>query len=160
MFFALCAVMCSAQVSKDSISEAEKEYLRNYNERIKLTRIDGVYIPADLDDAFRELEVLSDPNGLTKFKQAPEELVAERLQGGLGRWMILNWGFYEGSRLSHYLKELGIHHPEDMSRFLLVSFHRHLNEQSLLVDQQVEHYQAMRKAAYEARIERDTFKID
>ena len=157
LFIILLAIgTCSLTYSQ---SEEEKEYNRIYEQRIQLSRIDGVYIPANIEEAFEELQSLSEPAGLVKFKQAPEAVVAAKLKGGLGRWMLINWGFYEGSRLSHYLKSLGVHHPEDMSQLLLVSFHRHLNQRPLRLKEQADQFQALRKAAYEARIERDTFKV-
>lgn len=143
----------------DAQSEAEKEYQAEYNKRIKLSRIGDVYIPKNMEDAFMELKSLSEPAGIEKFISTPEEIVATRLNGGIGRWMLINWGFNDGSRLSHKLKSLGIHHPDDMSLFLLVSFHRHLNNKPLDIETQVALFQANRKAAYEASIERDTIKI-
>ncbi|MFT4760973.1 MAG: DNA-binding transcriptional MerR regulator, partial [Saprospiraceae bacterium] len=31
------------------------------------------------------------------------------------------------SRLSAYIKDLGIYHPEDMARFIIIAYHRNLN---------------------------------
>ena len=45
--------------------------------------------------------------------------------------MSHNWGFYGGSRLTAYLNQLNLYHPDDMTRFLLVMYHRHLNDKPL-----------------------------
>jgi hypothetical protein len=45
--------------------------------------------------------------------------------------MEVNWNFHEGSRLSHYLKGKGILHPEDMSKYLMICFHRKLNDKAM-----------------------------
>ncbi len=111
----------------DTKAEIEKEYQRN----IKKPVINGVYIPVDVEDAMKELEKLSPAQSLEKFKNAPENTVAEKLHFGLGRWMIYNWNFYYGSRLEYYLKKLGISHPDDMADFLIISFHRYLNKKPL-----------------------------
>lgn len=125
-------------------TEAEMDSI--YEKRVLLEEIDGVYIPIDLDDAFVELERLSSPADIEKFKSATEETVRDKLHFGLGRWMMYNWGFYMGSRLSLSLKELGLEHPDDMAKFLLVSWHRHLNEKPLDVEAQVDYYYKQREA--------------
>jgi hypothetical protein len=98
-----------------------------YQVNITKTRINGVYIPSDADDAYEEFVHLSPVRSIEQFKAAPEEQVARKLHFGIGRWMIVNWNFYEGSRLSHYLRNLGLMHPDDMADFLIVYFHRKLN---------------------------------
>lgn len=102
-----------------------------YQKNIQKSRINGVYIPKDIDDAFEEFIHLSPETSLLKFKAAPEDMVAQKLHFGIGRWMIVNWNFYEGSRLSHYLRNLGILHPDDMADLLIVAFHRKLNDKDL-----------------------------
>ena len=62
---------------------------------------------------------------------AEEKEVCKKLHFGIGRWMILNWNFYEGSRLSHYLKQEGLLHPDDMAQYILRTLHRHLNQLEL-----------------------------
>ncbi len=114
-----------------------KDFERQYEKNIRKTRINGVYIPKDLDDVFSQLEKRSEPEAIRSFKLAPEELVAKKLHFSLGRWMIFNWNFEEGSRISHYLHELGLQDNDDRAQFLIVSFHRHLNEKDLEVEKRV-----------------------
>jgi len=153
LMFTICLTTGFSQIAKmDSL------FYANYEQRIKQSRIDGVYIPKDLDDAFSELDELSEPAGIEKFKNAPEEVVAQKLKGGLGRWMLINWGFTEGSRLSHYISELGIKHQEDMSQFLIVSYHRYLNNRPLDIEGQVVIYQKKREEEYQQRVKKDTIK--
>lgn len=47
---------------------------------------------------------------------------------GFGMWIRNNWNLWGGSRLSIYFNQKGIHHPDDMSGIILVSYHRHLND--------------------------------
>jgi hypothetical protein len=124
--------------------ENEAQFDSMYDVRIKKTEIDGVYIPVDMDDAFAELKRLSSPADLEKLRQASEDVVRHKLHFGLGRWMIVNWGLYEGSRLSHSLKEAGLETPDDMARVLLVCFHRHLNGQPLRFEEEIVFYKSLR----------------
>lgn len=112
-------------------SEAEKAYLEEYNKNIKLTKIRGVYIPGTLKEAFRRLDKLTPKASVVKFATAPEKQVCKKIHFGIGRWMINNWNFYSGSRMSHYLKEKGVLHPDDMAQFILRTYHRQLNDKDL-----------------------------
>ena len=125
--FSLISIFCVAQGPPENETEFEKKYKRN----VQKDYLHGVYIPKDLADAFVQLNKKIDTDSKAKFKNAPEELVADKLFFSLGRWIIHNWNFYGGSRFSHYIKNLGIHHPEDMARFVIVAYHRNLNRNSL-----------------------------
>lgn len=145
LYFSLVFFFSLSIASAQVFPQNEAQFDSIYAQRILLEEIDGVYIPRNLDDAFVELQRLSSPADIEKFKSATEEIVRKRLFFGLGRWMIVNWGFYEGSRLSHSLKELGILHPDDMARVILVCFHRHLHQQDLRLAEEIAFYQAFRE---------------
>lgn len=133
----------SAVSQVDSFEQAFNE---RYEHNIQLERIRGVYIPVDMKDAFVELERLSEPQAVLKFKQASEDMVSRKLHFGLGRWMVTNWNFYNGSRFSHYLKEMGVSHPDDMAQFTIVSWHRHLNGKELGLEARAKEYARARQA--------------
>ncbi len=137
------------------IPKNEAEYDSLYAKRILQEEIDGTYIPRDLNDAFAELKRLSSAADLQKLKAAPEDVARYRLHFGLGRWMIVNWGFYEGSRLSHYLKSAGLEQPDDMARVILVCFHRHLNQKDLKFEEEVVFYRGLRE---KERLEKESQK--
>ena len=60
--------------------------------------------------------------------------MAKKLYFGIGRWMEYNWNFEEGSRFSHYLRQKGLIYAEDMTKFMLIIFHRHLKQSPLNID--------------------------
>jgi len=117
-------------------SEADLE--KRYEQRIKKKYIHGVYIPEDIADAFVQLNKLIDKDSRKKFKEVPEDIAVKKLHFSFGRWMIYNWGFYEGSRLSHSIRTLGVSHPDDMARFIIICYHRYLNKDDLKVKELVE----------------------
>ena len=131
--------------------ENKEEYEQAYQKRITQEYLFEVYIPADLTDAFIQLNKLIDEPSKLKFKSLEEEEAANRLFFSLGRWIMHNWGFYGGSRLSHFLRELGISHPEDMARFIIITYHRNLNRKPLDVKPLLERFQAERKKEVEER---------
>jgi len=134
-----------AQVIAEENSESAKAYEKEYAKNIKLTKINGVYIPGTLKEAFKRLNKLSPQEAVVKFQSAPEKKVCKSLHFGLGRWMIENWNFYSGSRLSHLLKNKGVLHPDDMAQFMLRTYHRHLNGLPLEEDAIVAELAAERK---------------
>lgn len=132
--------------------QTKEEFEKNYQKRIQQEVLEGQYIPKDLTDAFVQLNKLIDADSKIRFKSVSEEEAVHKLYFSFGRWIIENWGFYGGSRLSHYLRELGIAHPEDMSQFIIVSYHRNLNRKELKVKEQVTAYQEKRKQEHLDRL--------
>ena len=130
----------------------ESEYNKQYAENIKKEYINDIYIPANFNEAFDELIRLSDPEAINRFKNGEEELVSRKLHFGLGKWMMVNWNFEDGSRLSHQMKELGVSFPDDMIQFMIVSFHRHLNNKPLELEARAEGFAEMRKKELERRM--------
>ena len=123
-----------------------------YQKRIQQERLYGVYIPADLAEAFVELTRLSSAEDRQRFAALSEEDATTVPFFGLGRWISHNWGFYGGSRFSHYLNQMGLHHPDDMTRFMLVMFHRHLNKAALDPKPIVEHFLEERRLSEQDRL--------
>ena len=126
-----------------------KEYEAAYEQRIRKSRIGDVYIPRDYQDAFIELERLSTKADLEKFRNAPEKEVAKKLHFGLGKWIMTNWSFYEGSRFSHFLKEKGLTFPDDMAQVTIRLFHRHLNRLPLEDEVLIKEYVDDRTKAFQ-----------
>ena len=124
-----------------------------YQVNIKKKRINGVYIPASLEEAFEEMKALSDPAALTKLKLGEEDEVVRGLHFGLGRWIRINWNLEQGSRLSHYLRLQKIHRTDDMVDAVIRTFHRHLNDKPLDLETLVNDYDRkwndLKKAKYE-----------
>lgn len=144
---------------------SEEEYLKEYERNIKKTHLEGVYIPASIEEAMEELKNLSDEASLKKFAQAPIEKVAEKLHFGIGRWMIVNWQFYTGSRISHIMKGKGVLTPDSMAQYLIRHFHAYLNgevlnEEDLIKKVNERHEAEMKKRRQEnTLIKSETRKI-
>ena len=127
----------------------EKEFERQYQERIKKEKLNNVYIPKNLDDAMLQLDKIISPESQAKVKAIPEDSVCMALHGRLGQWMILNWGFYGGSRLSHYLKSAGVTHPDDMADFLILAYFRKLNGKPVNIKELATGFRQKRKQKFE-----------
>ena len=139
-FIFLALLLTSSQwtfAQKEKTPEAppstEDQFEKKYQQRIKKDVLHGTYIPKDVADAFIQLNKLIDAESKNKYKSMKEMDAVYKLSGGFGRWIIHNWGFYEGSRYSHHLKGMGIHHPEEMAKFTMLMYHRNLNKKKLNV---------------------------
>ena len=136
---------------ESSIPNTKDEIESQYEQNARKATIHGTYIPKDMDEALERLKNLSSEEALKKFKEAPEEGIDRKLHFGLGRWMIVNWYFYEGSRFEHYLRELGLIHPDDMADFMIICLHRSLNNKELDIKNLVTYYSGKRKEEMERR---------
>ncbi len=110
-----------------------------YQKRILKSRLNGVYIPKDLYDAFAQLNRLMDEPTRKQFQSMTEEEAGKKLY--LIMWICNNWGMYGGSRLSHYIQNIGISNPEAKAHFLITTYHRELNKKDLGIKERVEFYQ-------------------
>lgn len=131
--FSISTVVAQKAPSVDDPAEVA------YQKRILKSRINGVYIPKDLYDAFAQLNRLMDEPTRKQFQMMTEEAAGKKLY--LIMWICNNWGMYEGSRLSHYIQKLGISNPEHKAHFLITTYHRELNKKDLGLKERVEFYQ-------------------
>lgn len=122
----LLFIIMTIGFSQGKPAGTEEEYDKTYEWRVRQQKLYGVYIPADIGEVFHQLNSLSEKRDREKFKVLTETQAARVPFFSLGRWMSLNWGFYGGSRLTVYLNQLGLYHPDDMTRFLLIMYNRHL----------------------------------
>lgn len=127
----------------------EQEFEKQYQERIRKDKLNGVYIPKNLDDALLQLDKLISADSKQKIKVIPEDTVCMALHNRLGQWMITNWGFYGGSRISHYLRSAGITYPDDMADFLLMAYHRKLNGKPVAIKELAIAFREKRKKEWE-----------
>lgn len=103
--------------------------------------INKVYIPKDLEDCFAQINTFWNDSIKAKVKILEEDEFTGKVHLGFGMWMRNNWQLWGGSRLSKYFNDLHIYHPDDMSGIILVSYHRHLNNKEIRLEEQIKYYQ-------------------
>jgi hypothetical protein len=102
-----------------------------YQSNIRKSNLYGVYIPRDTEDALEKLMELTTDQARKPMIKVSEDTIARKLHFGLGRWMEYNWNLVEGSRFSHHLRQKGLTYSDDMVRFMLIVFHRHVSGKPL-----------------------------
>ena len=154
----LCVMMCLWQMSLAQDQYAQ-DFQKRYEENIQKEYINEIYIPVDVEDAVNELDKIANEESRAKLRGADEEVVVERLSRGLGKWMMANWNFYEGSRLSHQLKKMGVSKPDDMSTFVIRSYYRHINEIPLDLEARAKEIFEKRRKEQEERNKKNKVSI-
>lgn len=97
-------------------------------------------IPNNLYECFAALHSdLSKQDIVAITKMTETELC--RLHHGLGRWIRNNWGLWTEGPLKDYFNQLGLHHPDDMSGVIILSYWRHLRGEPLQLEEQIKEYQ-------------------
>lgn len=138
---------CLLSQDTENIKFSSKDSL--YNANIKKSKLYGVYIPRDTDDALSKLMELTEEDARKKLLKITEEEASKKLFLGLGKWMSYNWNFDEGSRFSHHLREKGLFYTEDMVRVMLILFHRKISNKPLDEDILIKKFIEARKKLIE-----------
>lgn len=98
------------------------------------------YIPKSLEEAVSQLDVLFSDSTKNKINDMTEDEFLANSHFTTGRWMRNKWGLWSGKKLGEYFNNLGIYHPDDMSGIILTTYYRHLHNQDLKVEEQIEYY--------------------
>lgn len=114
---------------------------------LELDSINGIYIPIDLEDSFRQINSFLNDSTKRQVTNWTEDEFLGKAHMGFGIWMRNNWGLWGGSRLSKYFNDLGVYHPDDMSGIILTSYHRQLIGTKIKLSKQVKYYQHYWKKA-------------
>jgi hypothetical protein len=99
-----------------------------------------VSIPKNLDECFSTLTKMLPAQELDAFKNKSEDNAVTDAHFGLGMWIRNNWIHPAFSPLGNYLRDMGLHHPDDMSSVILGTFWCHLNGKPLRVEERIRGY--------------------
>lgn len=108
--------------------EEQDKRAREYQLRIEMDSINGVYIPKDIEDCCVQLDKIINEKDKEYIKGLSVEDLINDLHFGLGIWIGDIWGLWGGSRLQQYFFDKKIDHPKDMSGEILRAYHNWLNK--------------------------------
>lgn len=115
--------------------------------RFSTDTLRGVYIPKDLEDCFRQIDMFWDDSTKNQVKLWTEDEFSARAHLGFGMWMRNNWQLWGGSRLSKYFNDHEVYHPDNMSGMILRGYHRYLMGQAPRLEDQIERLRLFKKVA-------------
>ena len=98
--------------------------------------------PMNLSECFDLLNgILSDSEDKEWFESSSEEEMLNSTHHALGEWIRDNWGLWDkNSLLYQHFYKMGLWHPDDISTFILRSYHRFLNKKDLQLSIQIDRY--------------------
>ena len=108
--------------------EEQDKRAREYQLRIEMDSINGVYIPKDIEDCCVQLDKILSDKDKEYIKGLPKKDDTIDLHFSLGMWIRNNWGLWGGSRLQIYFLKKRINHPDDMSGKILEAYYDWLNK--------------------------------
>lgn len=114
-------LLCVSSAAQEKVS-----YQRDYQYLVE--RINGIYIPKDIDEAVDSLDVIiSSEDKRYIVDSLSLDAFRARCHFGLGMWMRNNWGLWGGSRLKRYFLDIlhrNVVHPDDMSDIILKAYYK------------------------------------
>lgn len=108
--------------------EEQDKRAREYQLRIEMDSINGVYIPKDIEDCCVQLDKIISEKDKEYIKGLSKKDDTIDLHFSLGMWIRNNWGLWGGSRLQIYFLKKRINHPDDMSGKILEAYYDWLNK--------------------------------
>lgn len=129
---------CSGQVITDI--PVDSAQLKEYEQRTRLTRIDGKYIPKDLNDAMLELNKIMEQGARQKFQKMTEDDARTKTHFSFGKYINARWSIMEGSRLTLWFQKNKIYNYDDMIDCVIVAYHRTLNNKPIQFEELATYY--------------------
>ena len=110
-------LLCASSFAQEKVSN-----LDDY--RYLADRINGIYIPKDIDEAVDSLDVLLGPENKRYITDSLslDKFLAVSFETGI--WIRNNWGLWRGSRLQQYFRDKGVLHPDSMSGEILEAYYK------------------------------------
>ena len=105
---------------------------------IRDIRINGVYIPKDIDDCFTELSQPEYSEIKSTLLKISEDKIESKFEGTADFW--LNWHFQDASRLTKYFNNLGIWYEKNMQAIILHSYYRKLHNIPIRFNEKLAEY--------------------
>ncbi|MBO4216220.1 MAG: hypothetical protein J5888_07835 [Bacteroidaceae bacterium] len=111
-------LLCVSSAAQENVS-----YQKDY--RYLVDRINGIYIPKDINEAIESLDTIlitedkcyiADSLSLDEFRI--------QFHHNLGMWIRNYWGLWGGSRLQRYFLDRKVMHPDDMSDLILKAYYK------------------------------------
>ena len=125
----LCIIILISGVINSS--PQVKDTSEAYTDYSTQDTLNGVYIPKDLEDCFKQLDSFwSDSIKLEIKKMSLSEFLSQA-HFGIGMWLRNNWGLWVGSRLSKYFNSFNYSHPDDISSIILELYYRQLTGEDI-----------------------------
>ena len=113
--------------------------------------MDNIQIPNNLSECFDalELELRNSPEK-EWFRNSTEDEVINSTHYALGEWVRNTWNLWDkDSKLYQHFNKMGLWHPDDISTFIIRTYHRFINKKELdlprLINVYIEYWKNYKK---------------
>lgn len=116
-------------------------------------------IPQTLEDCFTVLDQTLSEEEINLIKTLPEDSISLHDAFINKPDFFHAWKLYSGSRLTKDFQKKGIYGTNAIYETILITYHRHLNNKPVKIEDQIEKYQLQQKQAreaYQERLKKDT----
>ena len=110
-------------------------------------RINGIYIPKDIEDCFRVLYSVDYEITNSELISISEDSIESKFDSPAEFWH--KWYFHEASRLTKYFNSLGIIYPKHMQDIILHTYYRKLHNTPIRFDEEVSKFKLIEKQEIE-----------
>jgi hypothetical protein len=125
----LCIIILISGVINSSTQV--KDTSEAYTDYSTQDTLNGVYIPKDIEDCFRQLDSFWSDSLKSELKKMSLNEFLSQAHFGIGMWLRNNWGLWVGSRLSKYFYSFNYSHPDDISSIILELYYRQLKGEDI-----------------------------
>ena len=116
-------------------------------------------IPENLDKCFEMLDKTMPDNEIDLVKTIQEDSIYFNSAFKYGTDFFHAWKLYDGSVLTKYFNKKGLNGSHEIYKTILISYHRHLNKDSIKLEEQIRKIQAKQHNEHEeiiAKTKKDT----
>jgi len=128
----LCIIILISGVINSS--SQVKDTSEAYTDYSTQDTLNGVYIPKDLEDCFKQLDSFWSDSLKMEIKKMSLNEFLSQAHFGIGMWLRNNWGLWVGSRLSKYFHSFKYSHPDDISSIILELYYRQLTGEDIHIE--------------------------
>jgi hypothetical protein len=106
-------------------NEAREEEV--YQKKLRADTINGIYIPRNIEDCFKQLDKLLSNADIQQIKNLKDKSETIKYHHNFGLWIRNNWGMWSGSRFQLYMLDRIKTEPDGMSSIILEFYWEWLN---------------------------------
>ena len=122
------SIKLDEQINKyKAVQKREKD---EYLAKLDKDTVNGIYIPKDLPDCFKQLDKMLSVKDKAIIKNLKNKQETIQFHHSLGMTLRNSWGLWGGSRLQKYFLDKQINHPDGMSSLILEYYFDWLNNKN------------------------------
>ena len=105
-------------------------------------------IPNNIEKCFKLLDKTMSDYEIKLIRTLNEDSICYHSEFTYGTDFFHAWKIYDGSKLTKYFNKKGLHGSFEIYGSILISYHRHLNNKEIKLEEQIEKYKSIQQEEY------------